>query len=132
MFGRRTRHLSLSLPFSTDVLKQLNQRVDPCTDFYEYACGGWEDENALGPGETSVTGFSLVKEKSYNVLRDALSNATKTYSDVSRTLSPILLQPVLQPVNARQTQNRYSKFEFSQKTRARVVAVDHGQLFPPR
>ncbi|PFX13850.1 Endothelin-converting enzyme 2 [Stylophora pistillata] len=63
-----------------DMLKQLNQTVDPCYDFYEYACGGWESENALEPGETHVTGFSLVKEKSYEVLYEALVNAEKNYS----------------------------------------------------
>ncbi|KAJ7354731.1 hypothetical protein OS493_030507 [Desmophyllum pertusum] len=64
-----------------DAFKQLNQSADPCTDFYEYACGGWEDENTLEAGETSVTGFSLVREKSYNILKDALENAKKTYPD---------------------------------------------------
>lgn len=65
---------------AVDMLKQLNQTVDPCEDFYEYACGGWETENALEPGETHVTGFALVKGKSYQVLREALANAEKNYS----------------------------------------------------
>ena len=74
---------SFNLLFSLlDALKQLNQSADPCTDFYEYVCGGWQDENALKPGETSVTGFSLVIEKSYNVLKGALDNAQKNYSNV--------------------------------------------------
>ena len=67
-----------------DMLKQLNQTVDPCEDFYEYACGGWETENALEPGETHVSGFALVKGKSYQVLREALANAEKNYSTVRK------------------------------------------------
>lgn len=69
-----------------DAFKQLNQSADPCTDFYEYACGGWEDENALETGETSVTGFSLVREKSYNILKDVLANAKTNYSDVRKNV----------------------------------------------
>ena len=34
-----------------------------------------------------MTGFSLVKEKSYNVLKEALENAKKNYSDVRKVLS---------------------------------------------
>ena len=64
------------------MFKQLNQSIDPCVDFYEYACGGWKKENALGPGDTSVTGFSLVRAKTYNILKYALENAKANYSSV--------------------------------------------------
>ncbi|XP_068727130.1 endothelin-converting enzyme 1-like [Montipora capricornis] len=70
-----------SLIASLVVLRQLNQNVDPCTNFYEYACGGWAKENALEPGETSVDGFSLVRAKSNRILKHALENANKNYSD---------------------------------------------------
>ena len=64
------------------MFKQLNQSIDPCVDFYEYACGGWEKENALEPGDTSVTGFSLVRAKTLNILKYALENAQANYSSV--------------------------------------------------
>ena len=35
-------------------------------------------------GETSVTGFSLVREKSYNILKIGLTNAKGNYSDVRK------------------------------------------------
>ena len=76
------KHYFIQFFLRLDALKQLNQSADPCTDFYEYACGGWKEEHALKPGETAVTGFSLVKDKSYNVLKEALANAKKNYSDV--------------------------------------------------
>ena len=41
----------------------------------------------MEPGETSVTGFSLVREKSYNVLKQALENAEKNYSSVRKCLN---------------------------------------------
>ena len=89
---RRRRRRSLVHLFSfyslpADVFKQLNRSVDPCTDFYEFACGGWEKEHALKEGETRASGFSVLREKNYKVLKEELEGAKKNYAGVSRNVS---------------------------------------------
>ena len=66
----------------SDMLQQLNQSVDPCEDFYQYACGGWMEKNPLKEGETSSTGFSIVSEKNYNILKEAVETSWMNYDKV--------------------------------------------------
>ncbi|XP_048581138.1 endothelin-converting enzyme homolog isoform X2 [Nematostella vectensis] len=63
-----------------NVIQQLNQSVDPCDNFYEYACGGWMDSNKLKAGETYKTGLSMVSEKNYALLKTAMEAAPENYN----------------------------------------------------
>ncbi|EDO29783.1 predicted protein, partial [Nematostella vectensis] len=66
--------------FPVDLVKTLNKSVDPCEDFYRYACGGWQHSNPLKEDETVVTGFSIVRNRNLNILKTALENAPSNYS----------------------------------------------------
>ena len=41
---------SQCVSLSAAVLASLNETVDPCEDFYQFACGGWESTNAIPKG----------------------------------------------------------------------------------
>ncbi|VDO09344.1 unnamed protein product [Rodentolepis nana] len=43
---------------SYKILSAMNQSVDPCEDFYNYACGGWIERNHIPPGFNQWTVFS--------------------------------------------------------------------------
>ena len=66
------------------ISNQLNTDVDPCEDFYAYACGGFSKEHKLSNKEGEITSFSIVRRENLKVLRHALENDAR-YSKVETT-----------------------------------------------
>ncbi len=60
---------------SEQVHAVMDEAVDPCTDFYRYACGQWLDENPL-PGDQPRYGrFHALREHNKLALREILDEA---------------------------------------------------------
>ncbi|XP_047519759.1 neprilysin-4-like [Pieris napi] len=54
------------------VLSALNRDVEPCTDFYEFACGGWIKKNPVPEWATSWDQLAKLREQLTSDLREVL------------------------------------------------------------
>jgi endothelin-converting enzyme/putative endopeptidase len=64
------------------VLQVMDRSVDPCVDFYRFACGGWLRETKLPPDRPRLgRGFAAVDEKNQKVLHDILEELAVVRTD---------------------------------------------------
>jgi putative endopeptidase len=64
------------LPYFPSLdMNSLDQSVDPCVDFYHYACGGWQKKNPIPPDQTSWDVYSKLYQDNLNFLRGMLEQA---------------------------------------------------------
>lgn len=62
----------ISFSPASRILKALNKDVDPCTDFYEFACGGWIKQNPVPDWATSWDQLARLREQLVMDLRELL------------------------------------------------------------
>ena len=57
---------------SESVRENMDEFADPCYDFYQYSCGGWNRRNPSGASSTSR--FAEVNTRNIESLRDAIES----------------------------------------------------------
>ena len=53
-------------------LDALDKTTEACTDFYQYACGGWIAKNPIPADRRSIGRFAEVQERNFLILRRIL------------------------------------------------------------
>jgi len=57
-------------------ISALDRNVDPCIDFYQYACGTWRARNPIPAGHSHWGRFDELRERNLETLRDILDQAS--------------------------------------------------------
>ncbi|XP_076320536.1 endothelin-converting enzyme homolog isoform X2 [Tachypleus tridentatus] len=61
---------------ASDIINAMDQTVDPCDNFYLYACGGWIKSNPLPEGRSFWGTLSKLWQKNMLVIRSILEDDT--------------------------------------------------------
>src|SRR5713101_2088036 len=64
------------LPYSPSInINSMDKSVDPCLNFYKYACGRWQKDNPIPPDQTSWSVYAKLYQDNLNFLRGILEQA---------------------------------------------------------
>lgn len=51
------------------VIESMDRSIEPCDDFYRFACGGWTKNNPIPQSQTSWDQLTLLREELMSDLR---------------------------------------------------------------
>src|SRR6266851_3630307 len=71
-----------ALPYTPSLdVNSMDKSIDPCSNFYQYACGGWRKKNPIPPDQTSWSVYGKLYQDNLTFLRGMLERAAQPSSD---------------------------------------------------
>lgn len=61
------------------LMDAINKNVDPCDNFYDYACGSWERLNTIPADRLSYSTFEKLRDQLLERLKGKLSDHVKLF-----------------------------------------------------
>lgn len=56
-----------------NIRQSMDMSVDPCEDFYSFACGGFISNTMIPKNTLGINSFSIIRELTFEQLREILS-----------------------------------------------------------
>lgn len=64
---------------ASTILEAMNSSIDPCDDFYAYACDGWIRNNPIPDGKSSWGTFMKLEQQNHLVIKHVLEQPIDTF-----------------------------------------------------
>ncbi|KAL7744832.1 hypothetical protein ACLKA6_007124 [Drosophila palustris] len=64
---------------SSEILKSIDDSVDPCDDFYGYACNQWIKNNPIPEGKSTWGTFGKLEQMNQLIIRNVLDKPAKSF-----------------------------------------------------